>query len=170
VCFKTPSKSSPGAPNHDQCCAQAPLIRQRSTSSQNPLLVGVGFAYIGPRHSTSKNPLLLLLLSAWGQIYRETSPPRHPPSKIPQSKGCDAYSSRRLVQKLTGRQNEKGRKKIIFFLEYSNLALRLLLSSFWKPFKIVKLTLLSHLVNSAVLATLALRPWPPSIYLTHRWR
>ena len=30
-----------------QCCAQAPLIRQRSTS-QNPLLVGVGFAYIGP--------------------------------------------------------------------------------------------------------------------------
>merc|ERR1711994_1182000 len=77
-----------------QCCAQAPLIRQRSTSSQTPLLVGVGFAYIGPRHSTSKNPLLLLL-SAWGQIYRETSPPSHPPSKIPQSKGCDAYSSRR---------------------------------------------------------------------------
>jgi len=64
-----------------QCCAQAPLIRQRSTS-QNPLLVGVGFAYIGPRHSTSKNPLLLLL-SAWGQIYRETSPPETPQQDSP---------------------------------------------------------------------------------------
>ena len=66
-----------------QCCAQAPLIRQRSTS-QNPLLVGVGFAYIGPRHSTSKNPLLLLL-SAWGQIYRDLTP-RDPPARFPNPK------------------------------------------------------------------------------------
>ena len=149
-----------------QCCAQAPLIRQRSTS-QNPLLVGVGFAYIGPRHSTSKNPLLLLL-SAWGQIYRETSPPETP-QQDSQIQRLWRIFFKEVGAKLTGRQNEKGRKKIIFFLEYSNLALWLLLSIFWKPL-IVKLTLLSHLVNSAMLASLALRPLPPSTYLTHRWR
>merc|ERR1711974_195855 len=89
LCFKTPSKSSPGAPNHDQCCAQAPLTRQRSTP--NPLL-GVGFAYIGPALNLQKP--LLCCFSVWGQIYRTSHP--ETPSKIPQSKAV-THSSRRLV-------------------------------------------------------------------------
>ena len=93
-----------------QCCAQAPLIRQRSTS-QNPLLVGVGFAYIGPRHSTSKNPLLLLL-SAWGQIYQDLTP-ETPQQDSPNQRLWHIFF-KEVGAKLTGRQNEKGRKKSSF--------------------------------------------------------
>merc|ERR1711994_1241373 len=70
-----------------QCCAQAPLIRQRSTSSQTPLLVGVGFAYIGPLGTQTPKSLFCCCFSVRGVKSTERPhPPRHPPARSPNPK------------------------------------------------------------------------------------
>ena len=86
-----------------QCCAQAPLTRQRSTP--NHLWLGLALLTLD-LHSTSKN--LFCCFSVWGQIYR-TSHPETPPAR---SKAVTHILPGGWC-KLTGRQKKRV-GKIIF--------------------------------------------------------